>query len=110
MQPHHRSAFQFAIGCEKAMTLDSSPLAAAPITQPRFGEAYRVLSDGIAAGAFPGCAFGVLASGRVVLSDALGRFTYEAGAPQVAPDTIFDVASLTKRSEERRVRRECRSR
>jgi CubicO group peptidase (beta-lactamase class C family) len=78
------------------MTLDSSPLAAAPITQPRFGEAYRVLSDGIAAGAFPGCAFGVLASGRVVLSDALGRFTYEAGAPQVAPDTIFDVASLTK--------------
>jgi CubicO group peptidase (beta-lactamase class C family) len=62
----------------------------------RFGEAYRVLEEAIGARAFPGCAFGVLAGGRVVLADALGRFTYEEDARAVLPSTVFDVASLTK--------------
>jgi CubicO group peptidase (beta-lactamase class C family) len=62
----------------------------------RFSAAYRVLSDAIAAHAFPGCAFGVLAGGKVVLQDALGHFTYEDGAPRVGADTVYDVASLTK--------------
>jgi CubicO group peptidase (beta-lactamase class C family) len=62
----------------------------------RFAAAYQVLSDGIAAHAFPGCAFGVLAAGNIVLVDALGHFTYDADSPRVAPYTVFDVASLTK--------------
>jgi CubicO group peptidase (beta-lactamase class C family) len=62
----------------------------------QFLAAYRVLTDAIAAHAFPGCAFGVLAEGKVVLEDALGRFTYEEGAPGVAAETVFDVASITK--------------
>jgi CubicO group peptidase (beta-lactamase class C family) len=62
----------------------------------RFAAACRVLEDAIAASAFPGCAFGVLAGGEVVLADARGRFTYEEDAPTVTPKTIFDVASLTK--------------
>lgn len=62
----------------------------------RFAAAYQVLSDGIAAHAFPGCAFGVLAAGNIVLLDALGHFTYETDSPRVAPYTVFDVASLTK--------------
>ena len=62
----------------------------------RFAAVYRVLNDAIAAGAFPGCAFGALASGEVVLHDALGRFTYDEGSPAVAPDTVYDVASITK--------------
>jgi CubicO group peptidase (beta-lactamase class C family) len=68
--------------------------------QGRFAAAYRVLADAIAAHAFPGCAFGVLASGpsgaEVVLQDAMGRFTYDDDAPAVAAGTIFDVASITK--------------
>jgi CubicO group peptidase (beta-lactamase class C family) len=56
----------------------------------------RVLSEAIAARAFPGCAFGVLAGGKVVLQDALGHFTYDAGAPAVTAETIYDVASITK--------------
>ena len=62
----------------------------------RFGAAYRVLQEAIEARAFPGCAFGVLAGGEVVLQDALGRFTYEEDAPAVTAETVFDVASLTK--------------
>jgi CubicO group peptidase (beta-lactamase class C family) len=37
-----------------------------------------------------------LAHGNVVLQDAVGRFTYEADAPAVTAETVFDVASLTK--------------
>src|SRR6185437_5414532 len=57
---------------------------------------YSVLQDAIAAHAFPGCAFGVLAGGETVLLDGLGRFTYEEEAPAVTARTIYDLASLTK--------------
>ena len=72
------------------------------ITQPapqqasRFARAYRVLGDAIAARAFPGCAFGVLAPHKVLLQDALGHFTYEPGSPPVTPATVYDIASVTK--------------
>jgi len=62
----------------------------------RFPEAYSVLREAIAAEAFPGCAFGLLANGQTLLHDALGHFTYESGSPEVTPATMFDVASLTK--------------
>jgi CubicO group peptidase (beta-lactamase class C family) len=65
-------------------------------TPSRFGAAYRVLHEAIEARAFPGCAFGVLAGGQVVLESAVGRFTYEEDAPAVTAETVFDVASLTK--------------
>ena len=62
----------------------------------RFAAAYRVLDEAIAARAFPGCAFGVLSGGSVVLSGARGRFTYEADSPEINRETVYDVASLTK--------------
>jgi len=61
-----------------------------------FEAVYKVLTDAIRARAFPGCAFGVLADGQVVLSDALGCFAYDEDTPIVEPHTVFDVASLTK--------------
>ena len=64
--------------------------------QTQFATVRRVLSEAIAARAFPGCAFGVLAGGKVVLQEALGHFTYDAGAPAVTAETIYDVASITK--------------
>lgn len=73
----------------------------APTSEPvsqrsRFSAAYQVLEEAIAARAFPGCAFGVLAGGDTVALDALGRFTYDDDSPAVAHHTIYDVASLTK--------------
>jgi len=61
----------------------------------RFASVYRVLNEAIAGRAFPGCAFGVLAAG-VAYAGALGRFTYEPDSPAVIPETIYDIASLTK--------------
>jgi serine-type D-Ala-D-Ala carboxypeptidase len=81
----------------QTMDRSSKPSAANPAeTMGRLTTAYRVLTDAIAARAFPGCAFGVLAGGEVALADALGRFTYEETAPAVALDTVYDVASVTK--------------
>ena len=74
----------------------SSGSSSPPGGRERFGAAYRVLQEAIASHAFPGCAFGVLAGGAVVLQDALGRFTYEKAAPLVTPATVFDLASVTK--------------
>jgi serine-type D-Ala-D-Ala carboxypeptidase len=80
--------------------LDSgtTPSAAGEIRldRGRFAAACRLLEDAIRDRAFPGCAFGVLAKGEVVLRGALGRFTYEQDAQAVIADTVFDVASLTK--------------
>ncbi len=75
-------------------TTSRTSLAAGPAG--RFAAAYRVLTNAIAARAFPGCAFGVLAGGEIVLQDALGRFTYGKDAPSVSAGTVYDVASLTK--------------
>lgn len=73
-----------------------SPAAAATNQRNRFAPTYQVLSDAIAARAFPGCAFGAIAHGAIALQDALGRFTYDEDAPEVTAETVFDVASLTK--------------
>jgi CubicO group peptidase (beta-lactamase class C family) len=73
-----------------------SSVADMPDQTERFASVYRVLQGAIANHAFPGCAFGVLAGGEVVLEDALGGFTYDGDSPRVTPRTVFDVASITK--------------
>jgi CubicO group peptidase (beta-lactamase class C family) len=72
------------------------PVQPAAVSGDRFAAAGKVLEDGIAARAFPGCAFGVLDQDKVVLQDARGHFTYDEGAAAVTAETVFDVASLTK--------------
>ena len=72
--------------------------SAASVSGPsmRFEGGYEVLREAIDSKAFPGCAFGVLAGGEVVLEGALGRFTFDRNSPAVTAQTVFDVASLTK--------------
>lgn len=74
----------------------SSTVPASEQAPRQFRTVSRVLEEAIAARAFPGCAFGVLAGDEVVLEAALGRFTYQNDSPAVKPETVFDVASLTK--------------
>jgi serine-type D-Ala-D-Ala carboxypeptidase len=66
------------------------------VQRERFFAAYSVLEDAIRSRAFPGCAFGVLYQDEIVLLDALGNFTYDEGSREVTPDTIYDIASVTK--------------
>jgi CubicO group peptidase (beta-lactamase class C family) len=60
-----------------------------------FDEADHVVS-GAVGHAFPGAVLAVGQGGRVVHLKAFGHLSYEAGAPAVATDTIYDLASLTK--------------
>ena len=67
-----------------------------PHQADRFAAARAVLENAIALRAFPGCAFGVLAGREILGADSLGRFTYELTSPAVTPETVFDIASVTK--------------
>ena len=65
-------------------------------SNPRFPAAHRVLLEAIRGYAFPGAAYGVWMRGSVWTIDAVGRFTHESSASLVLPDTIFDMASVSK--------------
>lgn len=79
------------------MTAAGNPSDSVPSgSKGQFAAATAVLRDAIDARAFPGCAFGVLAGGKLALEGALGRFTYEEDAPAATAETVYDVASLTK--------------
>ena len=62
----------------------------------RFRPAMEILAAGVESRAFPGASVVVAQGGEVVLSAAVGRFTFEPSSPQVTPYTIFDLASVTK--------------
>ncbi len=56
----------------------------------------RLLEQAIADGAFPGAVVAVGHRGRLAHLRAYGHLTYDPGAAPVAPETIYDLASLTK--------------
>jgi CubicO group peptidase (beta-lactamase class C family) len=62
----------------------------------RFAAARAVLEQAVKEHAFPGTAYGILLDGQIVALDAVGRFTYEEDSPEVAAETVFDLASVTK--------------
>jgi CubicO group peptidase (beta-lactamase class C family) len=74
----------------------TAAVPAVPLTESPFARVYTVLADAIAARAFPGCSFGVMVKGNIVLQDALGASTYDEDAFPIAPTTVYDIASITK--------------
>ncbi len=50
----------------------------------------------IKAHAIPGCQVVVLHNGHIVIDRAYGHISYEAAADTVTPQTVYDVASVTK--------------
>ncbi len=62
----------------------------------RFPSAHALLTEAIRDRAFPGAAYGVLLRGQVLAIESVGAFTYESEAPPVLPNTIYDMASVTK--------------
>jgi CubicO group peptidase (beta-lactamase class C family) len=55
-----------------------------------------VVAAGVAARAFPGGVLAVGRDGELSHLRAFGRLTYDPGAAEVAIDTLYDLASLTK--------------
>lgn len=84
------------MGQGRNQEMSSTPADIATPSRDRFHAVYSVLEEAVGSRAFPGCAFGVLAADRIQLTDAVGRFTYEADSAKVQPATAFDVASVTK--------------
>jgi CubicO group peptidase (beta-lactamase class C family) len=64
--------------------------------EQRFSLAFQILDNGIEERAFPAASVAITHSGKLVALKALGRFTYESDSPDVATDTIFDLASVSK--------------
>lgn len=62
----------------------------------RFAAARAVLEQSVRDRSFPGASYGVLLDGQIVALDAVGRFTYEEDSWEVLPETVFDLASVTK--------------
>jgi serine-type D-Ala-D-Ala carboxypeptidase len=54
------------------------------------------VTKAIAERAFPGAALSVVLRGEMVAFSGFGRFTFDEAAAEVKPETIFDIASLTK--------------
>ncbi len=64
--------------------------------ESRFARAFALLRESVHQRAFPGAALAVTSRGALVASQGFGRFTFESSAPQVQPNTVFDLASVTK--------------
>src|SRR5205807_9352070 len=62
----------------------------------RFSHAFQVLAEGVDQKAFPGASSAITHKGRLVALKGLGRFTYDQNSPPVTPQTVYDLASLTK--------------
>jgi CubicO group peptidase (beta-lactamase class C family) len=62
----------------------------------RLRRAFRILERGVLERVFPGAAAAIALGGEVVGLKAVGRFTYEVSSSPVTPETIFDLASVTK--------------
>src|ERR1700729_393308 len=61
-----------------------------------FSSAFSIIEAAIADRVFPGSSMAVMHRGRLVALKVIGRFTYDSHSPRVVPDTLFDVASVSK--------------
>jgi serine-type D-Ala-D-Ala carboxypeptidase len=61
-----------------------------------FAPAFALVQTAIAERVLPAASVAITHKGKLVARKAFGRFTYEPDAPETTPDSIFDVASVTK--------------
>jgi len=83
-------------GCSSAP--DGSPLTETEEAALRSEstEVEAEIAKAITDRAFPGASIAIGTANRVLYLRGFGRLDYQASAPSVTPDTIYDLASLTK--------------
>lgn len=64
--------------------------------EQRFARAFAMLGQAIAVHAFPGAALAVTLGNRLLALRAFGHLTYDNASFAVQPETVWDLASLTK--------------
>lgn len=64
--------------------------------EKQFARVFKIVRDAVAQQAFPGAALAITHRGALVACQGFGRFTYDASSPEIQPETIFDLASVTK--------------
>jgi CubicO group peptidase (beta-lactamase class C family) len=62
----------------------------------QFHRAFDILRSGVEQRAFPGAAVAIAHHGKLVAYKGLGHFTYDSASSLVEPQTIYDLASVTK--------------
>ncbi len=74
-----------------------NPMTVQPMdaTDAQLKPAYQVLEKAIAKKAFPGATLAIGYQGKVAVH-AFGNLSYDAQSPRVTPQTMYDIASLTK--------------
>ncbi|HPH32292.1 MAG TPA: glycoside hydrolase family 3 N-terminal domain-containing protein, partial [Chitinophagaceae bacterium] len=55
-----------------------------------------IAMDAVAKKAFPGCVVLAAHKGEIIYHKAFGRFEFDAASPAMSPESIFDLASVTK--------------
>jgi len=63
---------------------------------PTFSAAREVVAAGVASRAFPAASVDVGRAAGSLWRESFGRLSYDSHSPACTPDTIFDLASLTK--------------
>ena len=58
--------------------------------------AFEILERAIEQRAFPGASVAITDGGQLVALKGFGRFTYDENSPIVTPETVFDLASVSK--------------
>jgi beta-N-acetylhexosaminidase len=81
---------------KRAMTLRAARPQDVGFREEAMAAADRIVEAAVAERAFPGAVLAVGRDGALVHLRAFGRLTYDEGAPPARPDTIYDLASLTK--------------
>lgn len=66
-----------------------------PIVPSKFQAIDSIANDAIAKKAFPGCVVLAVQNGEIVYHKAFGNYKYEP-SPAMVPESIFDLASVTK--------------
>jgi len=72
------------------------PVPDCAVQDTQFARAFSVIEKAILERAFPAAAIAVTHGERFVAHKAFGRFTYESNSAKVLPNTVFDLASVTK--------------
>jgi CubicO group peptidase (beta-lactamase class C family) len=73
----------------------TSPTLHLQVTRLR-ERAISILEQAVTDRVFPGAAFAVTRGEKILITGSAGRFTCEPDSPAILPETVFDLASVTK--------------